>query len=153
MSNGVCCSALNVVYSPGNSCYLHILLMGSEGSRQVPALPPRSGGLVSPRADCPPAAPSQARGLPGGGRNELPLLPCLQTGSLVLFPPGLRPPSSLCFFLLPPPPFIVMRVFKHSSFQTKRERKQTYAGPRGRHRDSQWPSALSGTALRHPLLC
>ena len=120
--------AQNVVYSPRNSCFSHSahrFWWVQAGTCSAP----QERGLVSPEltARLLPFAQPQARGLPRGGRNELPAPFSACRWAFGALPQGAV--STLFSLLLSSPPhcsfFIVMRVFKHSSFQTKRERKET----------------------------
>lgn len=112
---------------------------------------------MSPQADCPPAASQAVGSLVGGAGCRLPSPACRRDPG-ALPPRGARPPSSLCFFL--PCPcrsfLIVMRVFKHSSFQTKGKENRPMPRPApGAHEDSAMalPQRPRRRALRHPLLC
>lgn len=128
----------NVVIPP-ETPVIHVLPVYVWVSRQMPALPPGERGCVAPELTaCTPLARPEAHGDPevGGGRScRLAFLHPFQARV------GIRPLLSASPSSPPHPPFfIIMRVFKCSTFPT--ERKKTPAGPRWPMRP---PPGLSDT--------
>lgn len=135
------------MFTPLETPVTHILPIDSEGSRQVPALPPRSGGLVSPEltARLPP--------LPGPWASlrwterAAGSLPCLQTGFWCALPPGgcVHPLLSASFFSSPPLISYCYESFSniHHFKQKGKEKRPTpaHAAATGTRR---WPSRLVG---------
>ena len=94
-----------MLFIPLETPVTHILPIGFEGSRQEPALPPRTRGFLSPEpmARLPPFAWPQARGIPPWWTERaVGSLLGLQMGFLCPFALGAVSTPSLCFFLLLP---------------------------------------------------